>query len=126
MEHRWGARVAVDLPARLPATHPYLARSGRLKNLSLSGALIATPYAFRVLAQIKVIIDSPLRPRHDAPVVAAHVVRKFSDGIGVEWEEFSPAAIMLLWRAVTGHPYAPIGQSEQAVRFKKHAHGHRD
>lgn len=126
MEHRWGARVAVDLPIRLTAAHPFLVRSARLKNLSSSGALIATAYPCRVLSQIQIVIESPLRPRHDAPVIDAHVVRQLEGGIGVEWNEFSPAAITLLWREVTRHPFAPIGRVEQAIRHRKHARGSRD
>jgi hypothetical protein len=125
MEHRWGARVAVDLAVRLTAPHPFVVRSGRLKNFSLSGALISTTYPFRVLSKIQVVLDSPLRPRHDAPVIVAHILRKLPDGIGVEWGEFSPAAINLLWRAVSAHPYAPIGRTELATGHK-HPHGHWD
>ena len=36
MEHRWGARVTVDLAVRL-ASRPYNVRTARLLNLSLSG-----------------------------------------------------------------------------------------
>jgi hypothetical protein len=98
MEHRWGERVAVNIPIRLTA-RPFLVRSGRLIDLSVSGALIVVACDLRVLSRIQVVIDDPQRLRQPTPVVSAYVARKSGDGFGIEWCEFAPRAVVQLIRA---------------------------
>jgi hypothetical protein len=104
MEHRWGERVAIDIPVRL-ADHPFSVRVGRLSDLSVSGARIKVDFAVRLFSRLQVIIESPQRSKHEAPVIAAYVTRKFGDGIGVEWCEFAPHAIGELLRSVITRRY---------------------
>lgn len=98
MEHRWGQRVGVDIPVRVTG-HPFTVRTGRLSNLSVSGAFIRADLDVRPLSRIVVAIDLPHRPKHDSPLVPAFVARKLKDGIGIEWCEFKPPAINRLLQA---------------------------
>lgn len=98
MEHRWGVRVAVDIPVRLTAAGSSYPKAGRLKNLSISGAWINVSLEARPLSRLEVTIDSALRPSGNAPVISAYVVRRTELGIAVEWCERVPRAIVKLLR----------------------------
>ena len=100
MEHRWGERVGVDIPVRLTA-QPFFVRDARLTNLSLSGAFIDAGFDLRVLSRIQVVIELPLLFKYATPIIAAYVTRKFKDGIGVEWCEFAPQAVIQLIRSTS-------------------------
>jgi len=118
MEHRWGKRIAVDIPIKLSA-RPYSVRAGRLINLSTSGALMDTDFDMRLLSRIQVIIEMPLRFRHATPVISAYVARKFKDGYGLEWCEFAPRPIMELIRS----PPVPhlMVKAHAAPELRQHA-----
>jgi hypothetical protein len=109
MEHRWGERVIVSIPIRLTTLHPPWARTGELANLSVSGALITTDCSPRLLSRIQVVLDSPLRPKHEAPVVPGYVARQYKGAIGIEWCEFAPPDVTKLLRAMGARPHARIG-----------------
>jgi hypothetical protein len=97
IEHRWGKRVRVNIPVQVTA--PALAGiDGRVKNLSLSGALMRADFDLRLHALIEVTIKLP-PPSQRAEVVQAHVSRKFKEDVGVEWCEFAPSAIKALLRS---------------------------
>jgi hypothetical protein len=104
MEHRWGERVGVDIPVRVTG-HPFTVRTGRLYNLSVSGAFIRADLDVRPLSRILVAIDLPHRPKSDAPMIPAFVTRKLKDGIGVEWCEFKPPAISRLLQSSTARHF---------------------
>jgi PilZ domain len=111
MEHRWGQRVAVDVPIRL-TVRPFSVKAARLMNLSLSGAFIKGSLELRVLSRIQVVIDLPSRFKHATPVISAYVTRKFRDGIGVEWCEFAPQAVSELIRSVSHRRFPPLRIAE--------------
>ena len=90
--------------------HTFAVRSGRLANLSVSGACLKTDFDLRVLSRIQVAIELPHRSKHEAPTVAAYVTRKFKDGIGIEWCEFAPQVISRLLQTFAARPY---------IRFRK-------
>jgi hypothetical protein len=113
MEHRWGQRIAVDFPIRW-GIQPFLPRRGRLTNLSLSGGFLHTAVALRVLAQIQIVIDFSLRPRHDAPVIAAYVTRLNEEGFGIEWCEFAPRTIIEILHVGTARPDMLIRKGSRA------------
>jgi hypothetical protein len=128
MEHRWGQRVAVDIPVRITG-HPFSVRTGRLANLSVSGAFIKAELQLRLLSRIQVAIDVPHRSRHDAPIVAAYVARKGKDGIGIEWCEFAPPDISRLLQSFTARrhirlrkpaPRAAVAISRRSPPLLKH------
>jgi len=104
MEHRWGKRIGVDIPVRITG-HPFTVRTGRLSNLSVSGAFIRAEVDVRLLARILVAIELPYRTKCDAPTVPAFVARKLKDGIGIEWCEFKPPAINRLLQSSSARPY---------------------
>ena len=104
MEHRWGERIGVDIPVRITG-HPFTVRTGRLSNLSVSGAFIRAEVDVRLLARILVAIDLPYRAKCDAPTVPAFVARKLKDGIGIEWCEFKPPAINWLLQSSSARHY---------------------
>ena len=111
MEHRWGQRVGVDIPVRITG-HPFAVRTGRISNLSVSGAFIRADYGLRVLSRIEVAIELPQRSRHEAPVIAAYVARKFKDGIGIEWCEFAPPPVTRLLQSFTARRYIRLRKPE--------------
>jgi hypothetical protein len=98
LEHRWGERFPLDLPVQL-AVNTVSGIDARLKNLSLSGALIKADFALR----IHTVIDIKLPVRlHEQPatVVKAYVIRKFNEEVGIEWRDFAPHAIKELLRSL--------------------------
>ena len=114
MEHRWGQRFAVDIPVRL-ASKPYTVRAGRMTDLSMSGAHIQIALELRVLSRVQVAIVLPSRPSQATPVLSAYVARRHRDGIGVEWLDFGPQAVVELlrsWSAVhPQHRAHPVARS---------------
>jgi hypothetical protein len=94
---RWGQRFSVDIPVQVaaeasPAVH------GRLRNISLSGALMEADHELRLHAYIELSIKLP--ETGSAPLrVMARVTRKFKDSVGVEWCEFAPTAVKDLLRS---------------------------
>ncbi|MDP9065004.1 MAG: hypothetical protein M3O06_03955 [Pseudomonadota bacterium] len=111
MEHRWGQRVTVDLPVRIIG-HPFSGRPGRLLNFSVSGAWITVDLDLRVLSRLQIAIDYPHRPKHEVPLIAAYVARKFKGGFGLEWCEFAPSPISGLLRSFTARRYVRLRRPE--------------
>jgi hypothetical protein len=72
MEHRWGERVRLELPVRITA-HPFAVRSGRLLNMSVSGAFLMVDFPMRPLSRIEVVFDQRQRAKCEAPAVPAYV-----------------------------------------------------
>ncbi len=97
-ERRWGPRIQVDLPVRLSLSAGRV-ETGRMRNLSISGALIEcaaelppfTPLRVEVLATSDVI--------HERIELGARVVRAEHPCLGVEWREFEPQALVDLIKA---------------------------
>jgi PilZ domain len=89
---RWGQRIELDIPVRV-AAHASPTIHGRLKNLSLSGALIEADHELRLHAHIEVRITGR------SARVMARVTREVEGAIGLEWCEFAPSAINELLRS---------------------------
>jgi hypothetical protein len=102
MEHRWGGRIAVDLAIRL-AGRPYNVRQARLADLSASGAYIEVGLDLRLLSRVQIAIALPHHRTHPTPMVAAYVVRRGKDGVGVEWCEYAPEPVLELLRYAAAH-----------------------
>lgn len=100
MEHRWGERVRIELPVRITA-HPFAVRTGRLLNLSVSGAFLKVDFPLRPLSRIQVVFDQPQRAKCEAPTIAAYVTRRYKDGVGIEWCQFAPREVSKLLQAST-------------------------
>jgi hypothetical protein len=93
---RWGQRIELDIPVRV-AAHASPTIHGRLKNLSLSGALIEADHELRLHAYIEVRINLP--ETGCSAAFMARVTREVEGAIGLEWCEFAPSAIKDLLRS---------------------------
>jgi hypothetical protein len=110
MEHRWGQRLTVDLAVRV-AGRPYNVRAARLVDLSASGAYIKLSADLRLLSRVQIAVALPHRLTQPTPMVAAYVVRRGEDGVGVEWCEYAPTPVLeLLRHAATHHRAADPGR----------------
>ena len=81
IEHRWGRRFRVNIPVRAAVSSSEI--ECRLRNLSLSGALMKSEHEFRMNALIEVIISVPVLTGGRA-TVKAHVTRKLNQGVAIE------------------------------------------
>ena len=94
-EHRWGDRVPVDIAVQLIGSSRAFGK-GRLKDLSISGALVETDFTAPVLANVTLMIldtqRSPRRPR----AIHAYVVRQCDGTIGIGWWDLAPPTIKRL------------------------------
>jgi hypothetical protein len=86
-EIRWGERLTVDLPVRIVARGAQ-AVPGRLRNLSISGALIETdaPFALRTPLTLSLTLPSEGGVNLDLEAV---VVRLDHGAIGIEWRDMA-------------------------------------
>ncbi|HXR52701.1 MAG TPA: hypothetical protein VN762_11230 [Steroidobacteraceae bacterium] len=100
LEHRWGTRVALDIPADL-RTPEGIAIPAWVRNASLSGAFVETGIGFPVLSQLS------LRPLvGGGEWLDALVVRVASDGLGIEWLEPGLHAVASLLALRRNEPVA--------------------
>jgi PilZ domain len=97
MEHRWGERVRVNIPVHVSAA-AVAGFGGRMKNLSLSGALVKSDCELRLHSLIEVHIELP-PPSPRIAIVKAHVSRKLNEGVGIEWCEFASTVVKDLLRS---------------------------
>jgi hypothetical protein len=102
LEHRWGARVQVNVPVRVEATALPMG-NGCMKDLSLSGAFLKSDRDLRLHTLVEVSIALP-PPSSRTAVIKAHVSRKSKEGVGIEWCEFAPSIIKDLVRSASRSP----------------------
>jgi hypothetical protein len=98
MEHRWGQRFEVDILVRVHS-RPYAVRTGRLTDVSMSGGFIVSNVELRELRRLQIALVLPHRFSQATPVISAYVARRHRDGIGVEWCDFAPQAVVELLRS---------------------------
>jgi len=98
MEHRWGQRFEVDILVRVHS-RPYAVRAARLTDVSMSGGFIATSMDLRELRRLQIALVVPHRFSQATPMISAYVARRHRDGIGVEWCDFAPQAVVELLRS---------------------------
>jgi hypothetical protein len=95
MEHRWGRRYDTDVAVRFVAL-PGTIGSGRVTNISLSGAFMETRAKLRLLTVVYIEGLDTVKDRGKAGAakrLAATVVRRCTAGVGLEWcERFRLAA----------------------------------
>jgi PilZ domain len=94
MEHRLGQRVVTDVPVRIVGAPGALA-TGRLCDISVSGGFVRTRLRLPTLSLVEVTLPGRGMTA-EARTVAGYVVRRTSNGIGVEWCDFAPQPIALL------------------------------
>jgi hypothetical protein len=96
VEHRWGQRVQTDL-AVLIVRDGWMRGVGRMKNVSLSGAMLTTAFEIPLHANITV---SPLGGSEPREIFAA-VVRAEPGCVAVEWRDMASRQILDLIESVS-------------------------
>jgi hypothetical protein len=79
MEHRWGTRVELDVPAEL-LTPDGASADAAIKNASLSGAFVETTAKLPLLSRVSLNLRAPMDEWLDACVV-----RVEDEGLALEW-----------------------------------------
>jgi hypothetical protein len=105
-ERRWGPRIQVDLPVRLTLAQGR-SETGRMRNLSMSGALIECPAELPAFTTLRVEILPGAQVLPATIELGARVVRAEHPCLGIEWRDFQPQALADLIRASS----LPIGGS---------------
>jgi len=90
-ERRLGVRLEVDLPVKLEVP-PGRAAAARMRNASVSGALIECAEEVPVFTPLRVQIQ-PLDRSREPLQLTARVVRSEHPWLGIEWREFEPQPI---------------------------------
>lgn len=90
MEHRLGTRHAIDLEVYLRTWGSTVSTRGRLKDLSVSGAFVATGLPCRPWLHVTAQIVLAGQSRRNCVPVEGLIVRLAENGIGVEWDELQP------------------------------------
>jgi hypothetical protein len=92
IEHRWGDRVPADIPVQLVGIERAFG-TGRLKDFSVSGALVETDFSQPMLTNVTLmILDSRRGPPH-ARAIPGYVVRHCEGAIGVAWWNLAPVTV---------------------------------
>jgi hypothetical protein len=96
MEHRCGTRHKVDLAVYARAHAGVVSSVGWLRDVSLTGGFLETALPAQPLAHISLRLidgDGQLGPR-----LEGQVVRRASNGLGIEWSEYATDLIRALGR----------------------------
>ena len=99
MEHRWGQRVPCEARVRLFADAGITA-TGRVRDISSSGAFIETAIDLPVHARVMLIILGNDSAAHEVEI-AASVARSGGDGMGIEWCETPTRSICAVVCCIT-------------------------
>lgn len=103
MEHRWGIRRTLNIGVTL-YVESKVPSLGRLLNASSSGAYLATSVTLPLMARVHVALGWDEPQRNGRRRIAAHVVRTSAGGIGLEWQEFAPSAVIALINSLEAPP----------------------
>jgi hypothetical protein len=116
MEHRWGERVEVDIPVQV-SVPPLILGSGRIRNVSISGAWISGRFDLPPLARAFVVFDLVLGGQPEQLPIACYVARVRPDGIGVEWRELAPQIVsdLMLFAAAPAPPQNRVAEPALAT-----------
>lgn len=91
-EIRWGERMAVDLPVRVtPRGEKPVA--GRMRNISISGALIETDSRLALRSAVNIAVTLPVEGGVNRELEAV-VVRMADGAIGIEWRDMACQPLM--------------------------------
>jgi hypothetical protein len=97
-ERRWGPRIQVDLPVRLTLSQGR-SETGRMRNVSMSGALIECTAELPTFTTMRVEILATAEELKGKIELGARVVRAEHPCLGIEWREFQPQALADLLKA---------------------------
>jgi len=97
-ERRWGPRIQVDLPVRLTLPQGR-SETGRLRNVSMSGAMIECAAELPTFTTMRVEILAGAETLPAKIELGARVVRAEHPCLGIEWREFQPQSLADLIKA---------------------------
>ena len=115
VDHRWGARVALEAPAELKTVQG-LSLDGVIGNASLSGAFIRTRSRPPLRSYVAV---RPLNAASDW--LEACVVRHDEAGVGLEWLDPGLRSVSAL--LAMGRDATQVGPSETGAWMRKPSPG---
>jgi hypothetical protein len=87
MEHRWGRRQPTDIAVRVIGKLLGATVTGRVLNISLTGAYLETTALLRVHALVHLETSGTASAAGGSRRHAASVVRRDATGVGLEWCE---------------------------------------
>jgi hypothetical protein len=123
MEHRWGIRRSLNVGVKLyvRGSPP---RFGRLLDASASGGYVATNPPLPIMTRVHVALGWDRFHRGGRLRIAAYIVRADAHGIGIEWREFAPIAVLALMDPPQPHRscISPMGISAITEASKDHAY----
>ena len=99
-ERRWGMRIDLDLPVRLELMDGSNT-PGRLRNASVSGALIECALELPTFTSFRVLIPALAGDPHPI-LIHARVVRAEHPRLGVEWRDTAPQPLVNLLHEARG------------------------
>jgi hypothetical protein len=104
MEHRWGERIVVDIPVQV-SVPPLIIGTGRITDMSISGAWISGRFNLPPLARAFIVFDFSLGGAQESLPLACFVARVRAEGMGVEWRELAPQIVsdLMLFAGGTSH-----------------------
>ena len=92
MEHRWGERSKLNIPVQVDCG-PRGVVLAVMRDASASGAFLCTAAQLPLLTSVRVEFGVAAALGQTMGV-DAQVVRRASDGFGLEWSELAPKAIV--------------------------------
>jgi hypothetical protein len=87
MEHRWGRRIAVDIPIQMATPGAAQARA-QLANVNFTGALIKAELILRIRRRILIALKWPARQDSEVLHIGALVTHNHAQGSawrGAKW-----------------------------------------
>jgi hypothetical protein len=95
MEHRWGHRREINRFVRLRMRNG-LRGFGRIRDVSISGAWIATGLPAKLMCYVQVGFTAMRHGRKTVARVEGLIVRLAGHGFGVEWCELAHPAVLAI------------------------------
>src|SRR5438445_8850828 len=99
MEHRFGHRVSTQLRVGIGVSSQSHS-SGRLRNVSVSGAFVQTHLRPPSIVRLRVYFDEQHSHGSFKFALDAHLVRSTSEGLGLEWVDSEPAILLAFLSAL--------------------------
>jgi hypothetical protein len=99
LEHRWGQRIATDVPVTLVGA-PAAIGVGRILDASVTGALVQTRLSLTPLSLV--YIETAESVSYLGPIgrLVGYVVRRGAGAIGIEWCDADADAVLRLLAAL--------------------------
>lgn len=108
MEHRWGERRSINLAVTF-VMMPSTAGTGRVTNISSTGAFMETRMPLRLLSLL--YLQPTASAEGENRRITATVVRRNATGVGLEWCEFEVQTLKFYLRLAT--EALPVGDDHR-------------